>query len=222
VSFPGEDLARGVILPEYRSLGAIEYAWGQGSLVSGYTTDADLDIALLWSAAELLSRHRLNVDRHHDRGSCDAPALAADCTPARAISVIAIQGTQDLTVPMGGGKTAGGNTVFSASDSVALWGRLNRCSGSTSATANVPVSPSVGTSVTVLTDSGCAAATEVELYTIEGMGHVWPGTPAAPGSTHDAVQRQRPGVDVLEPTPVGRPPLLDAGVKKRGVAAFTC
>jgi len=35
VSFHGEDLARDVILPEYRSLGPIEYAWGQRSLVSG-------------------------------------------------------------------------------------------------------------------------------------------------------------------------------------------
>jgi hypothetical protein len=39
------------ILPMYRQIGGLSFAYGQGSLVMGFTDDADLDLVLVWDRA---------------------------------------------------------------------------------------------------------------------------------------------------------------------------
>lgn len=109
------------------------------------------------------------------------PAVLTDrCAAAEPVAVVAIQGTADPFVPYGGGGVAmRRGSVLSAAEGTAFWVRVNGCG------VAIDVSPTVdtvtdGTRVRRERHSGCRAQRAVELYTIEGGGHTWPGGPAVP------------------------------------------
>jgi polyhydroxybutyrate depolymerase len=103
--------------------------------------------------------------------------LAPGCAHAVPVSVVAFQGTADPLMPyLGGG--AGQRRVLSAERSLGVWAALARCTG-TPVTTDEPDRVADGTRVRHTTWLGCREGRAVELYTIEGGGHTWPGGPEA-------------------------------------------
>jgi len=92
-------------------------------------------------------------------GSCDNPAP---------ISVIHIHGTADTRIPYAGGQGNGSAEIDGppVQTVVADWRKVDDCSPATSTTAGV-VTTSVAT---------CPDGRSVELITIAGAGHQWPGS----------------------------------------------
>ena len=100
-----------------------------------------------------------------------AGAMNVTCTPAAPLSVIAFHGTADQHVLYEGGvpvKTRDPHprTDSAVRDTMAFWSAFNGCSAH-AAESEVEVSTDVW--------SNCRAGTEVELNTLEGFGHAWPG-----------------------------------------------
>ena len=123
------------------------------------------------------------------RVACQMPEVAAvaavsgglpvqwkdDCRPTHPVSVLGIDGTADPLVPFDGGGVFNGRNgdVLSAADTIATFARADGC-GLGRALAPTPVA-SDGTSATFERWSGCAGDTSVELATVHGGGHGWPG-----------------------------------------------
>lgn len=125
--------------------------------------------------------HRLACDLA-DRIAAIAPVAGAHlpdqaCDPARPIPVLAIHGTADRLGPYLN-EQLGHNIPQWAAD----WAARNGCDPE-------PVSNQAGT-VRVDTWENCQAGARVSLYSVEGMGHVWPGSPRGdlfePGSKEPA------------------------------------
>jgi polyhydroxybutyrate depolymerase len=103
-------------------------------------------------------------------------ALASACPRGPAPSVLAVQGTADPLMPYDGGG-AGARRVLSAKESILFWGSRAECEAEV-----------LGEEPTDTVRDGtrvqragmiCSGGREVELLTIEGGGHTWPGGPAA-------------------------------------------
>lgn len=123
------------------------------------------------------------------RVACQMPEVAAvaavsgglpvqwkeNCKPAHPISVLGIDGTADPIVPYDGGGVFNDRNgdVLSASDTIATFARADRC-GAGQSLPPTPVA-SDGTSATFERWDGCAGGTSVELATVRGGGHGWPG-----------------------------------------------
>ncbi len=104
-------------------------------------------------------------------------AIAPNCRPARPVSILAIHGTDDPLVLYQGGQGrgfGGGAVVLSAQDSIAEWARLDGCSPGSS-TSSLPDRAKDGTTVNVTAFAGCTGGAAVQLYTVHGGGHTWPG-----------------------------------------------
>jgi polyhydroxybutyrate depolymerase len=101
--------------------------------------------------------------------------LSMDCNPARPVSVLIIHGTADENLPYNGGvgaKALDKHEVRPVSYAVDSWKKFDRCpSVPTGATYN----QSTNDVVTHTVWSPCADGTALELYTIKGGGHAWPG-----------------------------------------------
>jgi len=99
-------------------------------------------------------------------------ALNVDCRPSAPVSVLIFHGTADRLVPYEGGSTpfqiSGRRNDTSVADAVAFWVKTDGCSASAKQEKLAEAS--------VDTYSGCARGTAVQLYTIEGGHHMWPGT----------------------------------------------
>jgi len=97
----------------------------------------------------------------------DSATELGSCPDPKPISVIAIHGTADKNIPYNGGEGDGfahidGPSVPSVN---ASWRRTDHCAA-----------PAVTTSKTVTTSvAHCPAGRAVELITIAGAGHQWPG-----------------------------------------------
>jgi polyhydroxybutyrate depolymerase len=92
------------------------------------------------------------------------------CRPSRPISVIEFHGTADQHIPYDGGygpKSLVNVDFASVGASIAFWTAFDGC-------AAQPRSESFQ-DVRHDTWTGCAAGNSVELYTIVGGGHAWPG-----------------------------------------------
>jgi polyhydroxybutyrate depolymerase len=84
------------------------------------------------------------------------------CRPSQPVSVIAVHGDADTTVPLEGrGKLA------PLASTLARWSRIDRCSRSTSADSS---------GVTTEVWSGCANGTAIDFVLIHGEQHDWPET----------------------------------------------
>lgn len=93
-----------------------------------------------------------------------------DCRPTRPISVLVIHGSADLNLPYEGGfgaKAQARHEVRSVRSALDFWRAEERCPAA-------PASERAG-DVTRERYAPCAAGSAVELVTIEGGGHAWPG-----------------------------------------------
>jgi polyhydroxybutyrate depolymerase len=102
----------------------------------------------------------------------DSATMLVDCADAQPISVIHIHGLADTRIPFMGGRGEGvahidGPPVPSVIES---WRAIDSCGA-----ANVTTSGDVTTSI-----ANCADARAVELITIAGAGHQWPGAAKKP------------------------------------------
>lgn len=113
--------------------------------------------------------------------AADGSVEQVNCRPDRAISVLAIHGSADQNVPLGGGQ--GGQTVFAPFDRVvAEWLKIDGCQTTYSMKID---------GVVTTTDWTCREGSRVETRIIAGGGHVWPGSIFAlllndPAATLDA------------------------------------
>ncbi|MBS0431097.1 MAG: esterase [Proteobacteria bacterium] len=110
-----------------------------------------------------------------------ASDYASHCRPARPVSVLQFGGTDDPIMPYAGGKVAdfggrgeGGN-VLSVDDTVAFWSRADGCAGLSAAQPLPSPATSDPTRVTLRTGEHCRAGSALQLYSIHGGGHTWPG-----------------------------------------------
>ena len=87
-----------------------------------------------------------------------------DCHPLRPVPVLDLHGTANPVVPYTGNPRDGWRSV---DDTIAGWVARDGCTGSTTALAT--------SDVTCVSHAPCAAGAEVELCTIQGGGHTWPG-----------------------------------------------
>jgi polyhydroxybutyrate depolymerase len=106
---------------------------------------------------------------------------ALACEPSEPISILIVNGTQDPLVPYDGGeitvlrRTLG--RVLSTEDTYRFWAEFDKCPGPAAVTDEPDVDPGDGTEVQRAVLDPCADGTRVELYTIFGGGHTWPGGP---------------------------------------------
>jgi polyhydroxybutyrate depolymerase len=108
-----------------------------------------------------------------DRFAAIAPVAATlpvSCEPSRPVSVIHVHGLADQNIPFEGGIGAKGVVKVSwppARAGLERWAQLDGCSPAASTT-------SAG-AVTTTSWGGCRNGTAVQLITIAGGGHSWPG-----------------------------------------------
>ena len=101
-----------------------------------------------------------------------AGALEIDCAPAAPVSAIVVHGDADHIVPYAGGPAGtvprGMDPDYDpVSSAVDAWARTDGCTGA----RDEQVSPSVQHEIR----TGCRPGYGVELYTVNGGGHAWPG-----------------------------------------------
>ncbi len=95
------------------------------------------------------------------------------CPAGRAVPVISFHGTADPVDPYGGNGQP--YWTYSVLQAAADWARQDQCSPARPA-------PQAEHGFTLTEFSGCADGAAVELYTLAGEGHEWPGGPAVPGA----------------------------------------
>ena len=135
-----------------------------------------------------------------------AGTLLTDCSNARPTSVLQIHGTADDRVPYNGGPgkafAANGNPRVdgpSVESVNATWRSIDGCGPPNSTTAG-----DVTTQI-----AGCPNGRTVELISVAGAGHQWPGgvaqtraaTARGPSRAVDGAQRHRHHLAVLYPEP---------------------
>ncbi len=96
------------------------------------------------------------------------------CQPSRPVAVLHLHGLADTCTPFQGGISTGvaGGRRESAADSINRWVAENRCD------ATPQTSYSNG-KAQCQTHGSCQDGADVELCTVTGAGHVWPGNTAA-------------------------------------------
>ena len=120
---------------------------------------------------------------HSDRVTAVAPVAATmldDCPSPRPLPVLHIHGTADASVPYGGGPGAGPSSRAGienvtidgpgAEELAGFWRRVDGCETSTASTEG-PMT---------ISTAACADGMAVELVTVDGAGHQWPGADGNP------------------------------------------
>jgi poly(3-hydroxybutyrate) depolymerase len=117
------------------------------------------------------SSRALTVDGRHRTVHLYRPATL-DCPAPAPVSVIHIHGTADTRIPYTGGTGEGVAHIDGPAvpDLVATWRATDRC-GTPTVTVAGPVTTST---------ASCDGGRAVELVTIEGAGHQWPGSTGHP------------------------------------------
>jgi polyhydroxybutyrate depolymerase len=98
-------------------------------------------------------------------------AGAVPCSPDRPVSVLAIHGTDDLEIPIDGGRSRLAVEEVSyapLTDVIAAWRRLDACRTGASTAATGPATTTVWP---------CLDGSVVETLVIRDGGHTWPGAP---------------------------------------------
>jgi polyhydroxybutyrate depolymerase len=174
-----------------------------GGTCCGYAARNNIDDVGFVRAmvADLESSYRIDPKRIYSTGfsnggimsqrlACDASDLFAaigpvsgtlndpGCQPKEPVSVIEFHGTSDQHIPYGGGngdKSLTNITFVSVMDTMDKWVKFDQCSSAPRTSAFADIQQDIF--------SRCADGTSVELYTILGGGHAWPGGngPAWPG-----------------------------------------
>ena len=99
-------------------------------------------------------------------------AMKQTCAPLHPMPATIIAGTSDTVVPYNGIFEA----LQSAPASAQMWAGLASCTGATTTTRINPNGLD-NTTVDLLRYRPCAGTNEVRLYTVNGGGHTWPGSP---------------------------------------------
>jgi len=92
------------------------------------------------------------------------------CAPSRPVPVLHIHGDADKNAPYAGGvgtESLVGVSFESVEATIAFWVQQNGCASTPQVTQNGSIRHTVY--------SGCREDTAVELYTVVGGGHAWPG-----------------------------------------------
>jgi polyhydroxybutyrate depolymerase len=114
------------------------------------------------------------------RLACEMPGLFAaiapvagvllyygPCQPQQPVSVIHVHGLSDTKVPYAGGGLPGFGAEYSpVAYGIATWVQLDGCAHSAQVAKEGIVTHTIY--------APCRAGTVVELYAIDGLGHVWP------------------------------------------------
>jgi polyhydroxybutyrate depolymerase len=108
------------------------------------------------------------------------------CPTTRPVPILSFHGTADPVDPYGGNGEA--YWTYSVPQAAQDWAAQNGCSPTP--TTSVPTS---GATLTRYT--GCAGSSTVELYSISGAGHEWPGGPPLPKSLTRLLGPQSDAVD---------------------------
>ncbi len=174
-----------------------------GGTCCGYATRNNIDDVgfVRRIVGDLESLYRIDPKRIYSTGlsnggimsqrlACDASDLFAaiapvsgtlndpGCQPAEPVSIIEFHGTADQHVPYNGGygdKSLADVAFVSVKDTVRAWVKFDHCSTAAQTAAFTNIRHDIY--------SNCADGVSVELYTILGGGHDWPGGngPAWPG-----------------------------------------
>jgi polyhydroxybutyrate depolymerase len=132
-----------------------------------------------------LMAHRLACERA-DLFAGIAPVMsamgaevAARCAPSRPVAVLAINGTEDPLIPYNGTEVRflseyhGDRLTVPAT--IEKWVSLDGCTGPTHETPLPDTDGSDHTTIRRETHGLCRGGALVELYTVDGGGHTWPG-----------------------------------------------
>jgi polyhydroxybutyrate depolymerase len=117
-------------------------------------------------------------------------AEGAGCHPTRPVSLLAIHGTADVTIPIDGGHVD--IDYAPMADVIAVWRGLDGCSADSSTSTD-------GASTT--TSWSCAGGTTVATRIVRGGWHTWPGgppPPEPPGNRPDNFDASRLIADFFE------------------------
>lgn len=150
------------------------------------------DLSFLTQVVDML-KHRFCVDstrifatgfsdggRMASQLACDASTMFAavapvsglrrpsPCAPARPVSVLSFHGTADRVDPYEGHGPA--YWIDSVPQEAQEWAAQNGC-------AAAPITSEPAPGVVVTTYAACLRSSAVELYTLAGEGHEWPGGP---------------------------------------------
>lgn len=103
--------------------------------------------------------------------------LRDTCEPQRPMPMLLVMGTEDDLVPYEGGELGGGlsgelGTMLSAVDSAAWWAEQSGCGA---ARRQDLEKVEDGTSIELRAWAACDGDVQVQLYTVDGGGHTWPG-----------------------------------------------
>jgi len=110
-------------------------------------------------------------------GASLSETAAANCHPAKAISVMIVQGTEDPLVPLSGGalgRNGARGVVLSHEAAVQRFVQADHCAGKP-AKQHVVDKAGDGTTIDVETYDSCDDGSEVRGYVVNGGGHTWPG-----------------------------------------------
>ncbi len=104
-----------------------------------------------------------------------------NCEPTEPVAYIAFHGTSDTVVPYGGGPIVPGfdsiGEFQSAHEAAEFWATINGCQAEPSK-EQLPDTESGDVSIPYReTWEPCTSGRQVELITLDGSGHTWPGHP---------------------------------------------
>ena len=97
-----------------------------------------------------------------------AASVPSSCTPARTVNVLHLHGTADATVPYAGGGLGGGG----AEGSVQQWAGHDGCGTTLTAGATYDLDTVTAGNETQALSAACPSGVAVELWKIEGAGHI--------------------------------------------------
>jgi len=110
-------------------------------------------------------------------------SLESTCRPSQPVKIMMINGNADPLMPYRGGeikkgrRSGKGGTVLSTRETAEFWAAASRCDSSTEKSELPDKDPRDGTRISKTQFTNCADSTAVVLYSIDGGGHAWPGSP---------------------------------------------
>ncbi|MGC2766254.1 MAG: PHB depolymerase family esterase [Candidatus Acidiferrum sp.] len=129
-------------------------------------------------------------------GASISENVAADCHPAKPVSALIIQGSEDPLVPFGGALDDQG-VALPHDAAVQKFVQVNHCAGEPKKD-HIPGNTGDRTSLDVTTYVGCAGGSEVQSYVVHGAGHAWPGgVPYLPATFVGRTTRNLDGSKVI-------------------------
>ncbi|HEX2621450.1 MAG TPA: PHB depolymerase family esterase [Phototrophicaceae bacterium] len=142
--------------------------------------------------------------------------LQPDCHPARPVSVIILNGTDDPIVPYDGGAVhvfrLDRGATLSTDDTVQFWVGQDACTIVSDEIALPDVNRRDRTQTYLLSYTGCTDEVQVQRYRIEGGGHTWAGgVPYLPRAIVGRVSQDFSATEVIWNFFSTVPPIPDTG-----------